>query len=55
MKNWIKVLLIVLGVIAIVLIFDYFSDSFNLIFIAKKTSEVVIYGTPSIESGISFS
>jgi len=41
-------------IVLCVLVFDYFSSSFNLIFLASKSPEVAIYGSPSVENGISF-
>jgi hypothetical protein len=48
-----KVLCVVLFIL-VVLVFDYFSESFNLIFLANKSPEVAIYGSPSVGGGISF-
>jgi hypothetical protein len=49
MKNWIKLLLVVVFSLIVLLIFDYFSSSFNLIFLADKSSEIVIHGNPVLE------
>jgi len=54
MKRGLKILIIVLIILGVVLVFDYFSNSFNLIFLADKSPEVAIYGSPSVENGISF-
>lgn len=39
-------------VIIAILIFDYFSGSFNLVFFPEKSSGVMIYGNPIIEDKI---
>jgi len=53
-KSIIVGLIIFVLIVVSILVFDYFSESFNLFFVFHKSPEVMIYGSPSVGEGISF-
>jgi len=53
-KSLVLLFVVILLIISGILVFDYFSSSFNLFFLADKSPEVAIYGSPSVGGGISF-